>query len=138
MSEASSTILLLPAERSSGACSSDFWYRLRMEPTEEQFNALGNYRDIITQNASKVAEALGIFARNAYRMDRGQRRANERTSRQDFGVLKARKQSRVVKKLFYPFRLVLRAIDGELFDVHENGVPPSNCSNDFKSDHAFR
>jgi transcriptional regulator with XRE-family HTH domain len=43
-----------------GACSSDFWYRLRMEPTEEQFNALGNYRDIITQNASKVAEALGI------------------------------------------------------------------------------
>jgi transcriptional regulator with XRE-family HTH domain len=31
-----------------------------MEPTEEQFNALGNYRDIITQNASKVAEALGI------------------------------------------------------------------------------
>jgi transcriptional regulator with XRE-family HTH domain len=33
---------------------------LRMEPTEEQFKALGNYRDIITQNASKVAEALGI------------------------------------------------------------------------------
>jgi transcriptional regulator with XRE-family HTH domain len=31
-----------------------------MEPTKEQFNALGNYRDIITQNASKVAEALGI------------------------------------------------------------------------------
>jgi hypothetical protein len=31
-----------------------------MEPTERQFNALGNYRDIITQNASKVAEALGI------------------------------------------------------------------------------
>jgi transcriptional regulator with XRE-family HTH domain len=61
MSEASSTILLLPAERSfEGACSSDFWYRLRMEPTEEQFNALGNYRDIITQNASQVAEALGI------------------------------------------------------------------------------
>ena len=43
-----------------GAYSSDFWYRLQMEPTEEQFNALGNYRDIITQNASKVAEALGI------------------------------------------------------------------------------
>ena len=54
-------------------------------------------------------------------MDRGQRRANERTSRQDFGVLKARKQSKVVKKLFYPSRLVLLAIDGELFDVHENG-----------------
>jgi DNA-binding XRE family transcriptional regulator len=42
------------------AYSSDLWYRLQMEPTEEQFNALGNYRDIITQNASKVAEALGI------------------------------------------------------------------------------
>ena len=25
-------------------------------------NALGNYRDIVTQNASKVAEALGISA----------------------------------------------------------------------------
>jgi transcriptional regulator with XRE-family HTH domain len=31
-----------------------------MEPTEEQFAALGNYRDIITQNASKVAEAIGV------------------------------------------------------------------------------
>jgi hypothetical protein len=31
-----------------------------MEPTEEQFDALGNYRDIITQNASKIAGALGI------------------------------------------------------------------------------
>ena len=71
-------------------------------------------------------------------MDRGQRRANERTSRQDFEVLKTRKQSRVVKKLFYPFRLVQLAIDGELFEVHENGVPHSNCSNDFKIDHAFR
>jgi Helix-turn-helix len=61
MSEASSTRLMLPAERIlKGACSSDFWYILRMEPTEDQFNALGNYRDIITQNASKVAEALGI------------------------------------------------------------------------------
>jgi hypothetical protein len=31
-----------------------------MEPTEQQLTALGNYRDIITQNASKVAQALGI------------------------------------------------------------------------------
>jgi transcriptional regulator with XRE-family HTH domain len=31
-----------------------------MEPTEQQYAALGNYRDIITQNASKVAEALGV------------------------------------------------------------------------------
>ena len=31
-----------------------------MEPTEEQLTALGNYRDIIIQHASKVAEALGV------------------------------------------------------------------------------
>jgi transcriptional regulator with XRE-family HTH domain len=31
-----------------------------MEPTKEQLTALGNYRDIITQNASKVAEAIGV------------------------------------------------------------------------------
>jgi len=31
-----------------------------MEPTEEQFTALGNYRDIIIQHASKVAEAIGV------------------------------------------------------------------------------
>jgi DNA-binding transcriptional regulator YdaS (Cro superfamily) len=31
-----------------------------MEPTEEQLTALGNYRDIIIQNASKVAEAIGV------------------------------------------------------------------------------
>jgi hypothetical protein len=31
-----------------------------MQPTEEQFTALGNYRDIITQHASEIAEALGV------------------------------------------------------------------------------
>ena len=31
-----------------------------MQPTEEQLTALGNYRDIIIQNASKVAEAIGV------------------------------------------------------------------------------
>jgi DNA-binding transcriptional regulator YiaG len=31
-----------------------------VEPTEEQFAALGNYRDIIIQHASKVAEAIGV------------------------------------------------------------------------------
>jgi transcriptional regulator with XRE-family HTH domain len=31
-----------------------------MEPTEEQLTALGNYRDIIVQQASKVAEAIGV------------------------------------------------------------------------------
>jgi transcriptional regulator with XRE-family HTH domain len=37
-----------------------FWYRWRMEPTEEQLTALGNYRDIIIQQASKIAEAIGV------------------------------------------------------------------------------
>jgi transcriptional regulator with XRE-family HTH domain len=31
-----------------------------MEPTEEQLTALGNYRDVIIQHASKVAEAIGV------------------------------------------------------------------------------
>ena len=31
-----------------------------MEPTKQHYAALGNYRDIITHNAAKVAEALGI------------------------------------------------------------------------------
>jgi len=31
-----------------------------MEPTEEQLTALGNYRDIIIQQASKIAEAIGV------------------------------------------------------------------------------
>jgi hypothetical protein len=31
-----------------------------MKPTEEQLSALGNYRDIIIQQASKVAEAIEV------------------------------------------------------------------------------
>jgi hypothetical protein len=31
-----------------------------MQPTEDQLSALGNYRDIILQQASKVAEAIGV------------------------------------------------------------------------------
>ena len=31
-----------------------------MQPTDVQLAALGNYRDIIIQNASKVAEAIGV------------------------------------------------------------------------------
>jgi transcriptional regulator with XRE-family HTH domain len=31
-----------------------------MQPTEEQLTALGNYRDIIIQQASKIAEAIGV------------------------------------------------------------------------------
>jgi transcriptional regulator with XRE-family HTH domain len=38
----------------------NFWYRSSMEPTEEQFAALGNYRDIIIQHAAKVADAIGV------------------------------------------------------------------------------
>jgi transcriptional regulator with XRE-family HTH domain len=33
---------------------------LSMQPTEEQLTALGNYRDIIIQQASKIAEAIGV------------------------------------------------------------------------------
>jgi hypothetical protein len=31
-----------------------------MKPTEDQLTALGNYRDIIIQQASKVADAIGV------------------------------------------------------------------------------
>lgn len=31
-----------------------------MKPTEEQLTALGNYRDIIIQNSSKIADAIGV------------------------------------------------------------------------------
>ena len=31
-----------------------------MQPTEEQLTALGNYRDIIIQQSSKIAEAIGV------------------------------------------------------------------------------
>lgn len=31
-----------------------------MKPTEEQLTALGNYRDVIIQNISKLAEAIGV------------------------------------------------------------------------------
>ena len=43
-----------------GPMVTNFWYRWSMEPTEEQLTALGNYRDIIIQHASKVAEAIGV------------------------------------------------------------------------------
>ncbi len=33
-----------------------------MQPTEEQFTALGNYRDIIAQHAADIAEAIGVSA----------------------------------------------------------------------------
>ena len=37
-----------------------FLLSLIMKPTEEQLTALGNYRDIIIQQTSKVAEAIGV------------------------------------------------------------------------------
>ena len=33
---------------------------LRMQPTEEQLTALGNYRDIINQHLSEIAEGIGV------------------------------------------------------------------------------
>jgi DNA-binding transcriptional regulator YiaG len=33
-----------------------------VKPTERQYTALGNYRDIITQNAPKIADELGVSA----------------------------------------------------------------------------
>jgi hypothetical protein len=33
-----------------------------MEPTDEQFTALGNYRDIIDQHAPEIAAAIGVSA----------------------------------------------------------------------------
>jgi hypothetical protein len=31
-----------------------------MQPTEEQLTALGNYRDIINQHLSEIAEGVGV------------------------------------------------------------------------------
>ena len=33
---------------------------MRMQPTEEQLTALGNYRDIINQHLSEIAEGIGV------------------------------------------------------------------------------
>jgi hypothetical protein len=37
-----------------------FLVSLRMQPTEEQLTALGNYRDIIDQHLPEIAEAIGV------------------------------------------------------------------------------
>ena len=38
----------------------DFWYCWFMQATKEQLDSLGNYRDIILQQASKVATGIGV------------------------------------------------------------------------------
>jgi DNA-binding transcriptional regulator YiaG len=35
-------------------------FSLFMQPTDEQFTALGNYRDIIDQHAPEIAAAIGV------------------------------------------------------------------------------
>ena len=37
-----------------------FLVSLHMQPTEEQLTALGNYRDIINQHLSEIAEGIGV------------------------------------------------------------------------------
>ena len=37
-----------------------FLVSLRMQPTEEQLTALGNYRDIINQHLFEIAEGIGV------------------------------------------------------------------------------
>ncbi|MBV9873772.1 MAG: hypothetical protein JO025_03500 [Verrucomicrobia bacterium] len=60
-----------------------------MKPTEQQYAALGNYRDIITQNASKIAAALGVSAETLLRWTEGK---GEPTSEQAETILEFIKQ----------------------------------------------
>jgi hypothetical protein len=55
-----------------------------MKPTEEQLTALGNYRDIIIQQASKVAEAIGVSQQTLVGWTQG---AGEPTSEQAAEIL---------------------------------------------------
>jgi hypothetical protein len=61
-----------------------------MKPTEEQFNALGNYRDIILQQASKIAEAIGVPQQTLTGWTEGQ---GEPTSEQAEKILQFLSQS---------------------------------------------
>jgi hypothetical protein len=62
----------------------DFWYLWLMKPTNEQLTALGNYRDIIIQQASKVAEAIGVSQQTLTGWTQG---AGEPTSEQAAEIL---------------------------------------------------
>jgi transcriptional regulator with XRE-family HTH domain len=55
-----------------------------MKPTEEQLTALGNYRDIIIQQASKIAEAIGVSQQTLTGWTQG---AGEPTSEQAADIL---------------------------------------------------
>ncbi len=61
-----------------------------MEPTKEQFTALGNYRDIIIQQASKVAEAIGVSQQTLAGWMEGK---GEPTSKQAEAILEFLQQS---------------------------------------------
>jgi transcriptional regulator with XRE-family HTH domain len=55
-----------------------------MQPTEEQLTALGNYRDIIIQQSSKVAEAIGVSPQTLIGWTQGE---GEPTSEQAADIL---------------------------------------------------
>jgi len=55
-----------------------------MQPTEEQLTALGNYRDIIIQQSSKVAEAIGVTPQTLIGWTQGE---GEPTSEQAADIL---------------------------------------------------
>jgi len=55
-----------------------------MQPTEEQLTALGNYRDIIVQQSSKVAEAIGVTPQTLIGWTQGE---GEPTSEQAADIL---------------------------------------------------
>lgn len=61
-----------------------------MQPTEEQLAALGNYRDIIVQQASNVAEAIGVSQQTLAGWMEGQ---GEPTTEQAAAILDFLKQS---------------------------------------------
>jgi hypothetical protein len=55
-----------------------------MKPTEEQLTALGNYRDIIIEQASKIAEGIGVSQQTLTGWTQG---AGEPTSEQAAAIL---------------------------------------------------
>ncbi|HSZ79789.1 MAG TPA: hypothetical protein VK775_20445 [Chthoniobacterales bacterium] len=61
-----------------------------MQATKEQLDSLGNYRDIILQQASKVAQAIGVPQETliGWTEDKG-----EPTSEQAAGILEFLKES---------------------------------------------
>lgn len=61
-----------------------------MQPTNEQLSALGNYRDIIIQQAARVAEAIGVPQQTLIGWTEGD---GEPTSEQAVEILEFLKQS---------------------------------------------